>query len=292
MSQTVYYKIFLIILFSFSDTYLYGKLLRPVKDRDQKEILVINSKRRVYYPIKKSGLLYQVSGPARAEFISRYPVLKGKKKSHSFNYIIVLNGKDTIKVNHRYKVQSSIRSVQHPKHRYTYSGNYFINLGEGIHTVRLVEYENQKYPVLARVLAKEFGSMGKNKKILKPTIHQNPIGIITNGKTIDYFECNYSYPLQIEAKGVKTLRILTRLEFADSMGQEESYRLKVREGDKIIGTYYFNTERSSVSQINGRMDKVPGKWRSCDIRVPKGTHNYIVEVSDRGKTVLTRFMLY
>ena len=134
--------------------------------------------------------------------------------------------------------------------------------------------------------------MGKNKKILKPTIHQNPIGIITNGKTIDYFECNYSYPLQIEAKGVKTLRILTRLEFADSMGQEESYRLKVREGDKIIGTYYFNTERSSVSQINGRMDKVPGKWRSCDIRVPKGTHNYIVEVSDRGKTVLTRFMLY
>ena len=226
------------------------------------------------------------------EFISRYPVLRKKGKSHYYNYNIVINHEDTITVKHRYKVQKTIKSIQHPKHNYTYSGNYFINLGEGIHTVRLVEYENQKYPVLARVLAKEFGSMGKNKKILKPTIHQNPIGIITNGKTIDYFECNYSYPLQIEAKGVKTLSILTRLEFADSMGQEESYRLKVREGDKIIGTYYFNTERSSVSQINGRMDKVPGKWRSCDIRVPKGTHNYIVEVSDRGKTVLTRFMLY
>ena len=291
MSQIVYfnrYIIFLILVIS----PLEAKLLKPSKNGEKKEILIINGKRRLYYPIKDEGMDYRVQGPIRLEFITRYPVLRKKGKSHSYNYNIVINHEDTITVKHRYKVQKTIKSIQHPKHNYTYSGNYFINLGEGIHTVRLVEYENQKYPVLARVLAKEFGSMGKNKKFLKPTIHQNPIGIITNGKTIDYFECNYSYPLQIEAKGVKTLRILTRLEFADSMGQEESYRLKVREGDKIIGTYYFNTERSSVSQINGRMDKVPGKWRSCDIRVPKGTHNYIVEVSDRGKTVLTRFMLY
>ena len=291
MSQIVYfnrYIIFLILVIS----PLEAKLLKPSKNGEKKEILIINGKRRLYYPIKDEGMDYSVQGPIRLEFISRYPVLRKKGKSHSYNYNIVINHEDTITVKHRYKVQKTIKSIQHPKHNYTYSGNYFINLGKGTHTVRLVEYENQKYPVLARVLAKEFGSMGKNKKILKPTIHQNPIGIITNGKTIDYFECNYSYPLQIEAKGVKTLRILTRLEFADSMGQEESYRLKVREGDKIIGTYYFNTERSSVSQINGRMDKVPGKWRSCDIRVPKGTHNYIVEVSDRGKTVLTRFMLY
>ena len=291
MSQIVYfnrYIIFLILVIS----PLEAKLLKPSKNGEKKEILIINGKRRLYYPIKDEGMDYSVQGPIRLEFISRYPVLRKKGKSHSYNYNIVINHEDTITVKHRYKVQKTIKSIQHPKHNYTYSGNYFINLGKGTHTVRLVEYENQKYPVLARVLAKEFGSMGKNKKFLKPTIHQNPIGIITNGKTIDYFECNYSYPLQIEAKGVKTLRILTRLEFADSMGQEESYRLKVREGDKIIGTYYFNTERSSVSQISGRMDKVPGKWRSCDIRVPKGTHNYIVEVSDRGKTVLTRFMLY
>ena len=88
MSRIVYYKIFAVILFSFSDIYLYGKLLRPVRDRDQKEILVINSKRRVYYPIKEGGLLYNVSGPTRAEFISRYPVLRGKKKSHSHDYAV------------------------------------------------------------------------------------------------------------------------------------------------------------------------------------------------------------
>ena len=161
MSRIVYYKIFAVILFSISDIYLYGKLLRPVRDRDQKEILIINSKRRVYYPIRDAGLFYNVSGPTRAEFISRYPVLRGKRKSHSFSYDIVLNGKDTIKVNHRYKVQSSIRSIQHPKHRYTYSGNYFINIPKGNHDIEVLVREELKYPVLLRLLSKEFESVGK-----------------------------------------------------------------------------------------------------------------------------------
>ncbi len=292
MSQTVYYKIFLIILFSFSDTYLYGKLLRPVRDRDQKEILVINSKRRVYYPIKKSGLLYQVGGPARAEFISRYPVLKGKKKSHSFDYVIVLNGKDTIKVNHRYKVQSSIRSIQHPKHRYTYSGNYFINLPKGNHNIEVLESQKLKYPVLLRLLSKEFESMGSNQKVLTPMVHKDGIKVDLGGKKINYFECSKDIPLQIEASGPKTMRIISRLEFTDKMGSEESYRIHVKTGKKVVGTYFFNTERSSSSSISGRLDKVPGKWRSCEINIPSGKHTYSVEVSDEGKTVLTRFMLY
>ena len=293
MSQTVYYKIVLIILFSFNDTYLYGKLLRPVRDRDQKEILVINSKRRVYYPIKQSGLLYQISGPIRAEFISRYPVLKGKKKSHSFNYVIVLNGKDTIKVNHRYKVQSSIRSVQHPKHRYTYSGNYFINLPKGNHSIEVLENNGLKYPVLLRLLSKEFeSSRGSNQKVLTPMVHKDGVKVDLGGKKINYFECSKDIPLQIEASGSKTMRIISRLEFTDKMGSEESYRIHIKTGKKVVGTYFFNTERSSSSSISGRLDKVPGKWRSCEIKVPSGKHTYSIEVSDEGKTVLTRFMLY
>ena len=293
MSQTVYYKIFFIIIFFFSDTYLYGKLLRPVRDRDQKEILVINSKRRVYYPIKQSGLLYQISGPIRAEFISRYPVLKGKKKSHSFNYVIVLNGKDTIKVNHRYKVQSSIRSVQHPKHRYTYSGNYFINLPKGNHSIEVLENNGLKYPVLLRLLSKEFeSSRGSNQKVLTPMVHKDGVKVDLGGKKINYFECSKDIPLQIEASGPKTMRIISRLEFTDKMGSEESYRIHIKTGKKVVGTYFFNTERSSSSSISGRLDKVPGKWRSCEIKVPSGKHTYSIEVSDEGKTVLTRFMLY
>ena len=111
-------------------------------------------------------------------------------------------------------------------------------------------------------------------------------------KKIDYFECNSNYDLQIQARGSNTLRILSRLEFTDSMGPEESYRIRVREGAKVVGTYYFNTERSSVSQLLNKPEVVPGKWRSCEIPVNKGEHTYTIEIPDKGKTVLTRYIVY
>ena len=292
MNQIACYKSLtpLLILFLFSS--LDATLLKPTQNNEEKEILIVNGKRRLYYPISQEGTHYSLEGPTRIEFISRYPVLKKKKNSHSFKYLIVINGVDTVNVNHRYKIQRSIKSVQHPKHNYTYSGNYFINLDKGSHTIELLTEKEQKYPVLMRVLAKEFESMGKNKKILKPMVHKNSLDLVTDGRSINYFECIPGLPLQVEAFGKKTLRILTRLQFSDSMGQEESYRLKVSEGPKVIGTYYFNTERSSSSQIGERMDKVPGKWRSCEVSVPKGKHRFNIEVLDRDKIVLTRFILY
>ena len=121
---------------------------------------------------------------------------------------------------------------------------------------------------------------------------ENAINLITDNKKVAYFECTPSLPLKIEAKGKKRLRIMSRLEFTDIMGQEESYRIRVREGKKVLGTFYFNTERSSESQIENKSDKVPGKWRSCEINVPKGKHTYTIEVADKGKTILNRFIVY
>ena len=292
MNQIACYKSLTPLLILFLSSSLDATLLKPTQNNEEKEILIVNGKRRLYYPISQEGTHYSLEGPTRIEFISRYPVLKKKKNSHSFKYLIVINGVDTVNVNHRYKIQRSIKSVQHPKHNYTYSGNYFINLDKGSHTIELLTEKEQKYPVLMRVLAKEFESMGKNKKILKPMVHKNSLDLVTDGRSINYFECIPGLPLQVEAFGKKTLRILTRLQFSDSMGQEESYRLKVSEGPKVIGTYYFNTERSSSSQIGERMDKVPGKWRSCEVSVPKGKHRFNIEVLDRDKIVLTRFILY
>ena len=292
MSQIAYCNRIIFLLIFISSIPLEAKLLKPTKSSKEKEILIVNGKRRLYYPTSKEGTHYAVQGPTRIEFISRYPVIKNQKKSHPFKYLIVINGEDTVNVRHRYKVQRSISSIQHPKHRYTYSGNYFINLEKGSHTIELLTDNNQKYPVLMRVLAKEFESMGKDKKVLKPMVHKNSLDLITDGRSIKYFECVPGLPLQIEAIGKKTLRILTRLQFSDSMGQEDSYRIRVSEGTKVLGTYYFNTERSSSSQIEERMDRVPGKWRSCEVAVTNGKHRFNVEVLDRDKVVLTRFILY
>jgi len=293
MNQTVYYNILKIILCFFFIFPLNGKLLKPSINGEEKEILLIGSKRRIYYPVKhNNSIAYSINGPIRLEFISRYPVLKKKKISHRFRYKIILNKQDTININHRYKVQKSIKSVQHPKHGYTYSGNYFINLKEGNHGIQILGHDENKYPVLVRLISKEFESPGKNKKILTPMVHQRAVSIISGKKKINYFECNSEYDLQIKTRGPNILRILSRLEFTDSMGAEESYRIRIKEGSKILGTYFFNTERSSVSQIIDKPKIVPGKWRSCEIEVPSGNHLFTIEVPDKKKNILTRYIVH
>jgi len=291
MNQIVYYKRFFIIffiLFSIAES----RLLKPNLNGDEKEILIINQKRRVYYPIKTQGLTYNVKGPIRLEFISRYPNFKKKQKqSIPYSYKIIVDSKDTIRVKHRYKIQKKIKSVQHPKHQYTYSGNYFINLDKGNHTIQLME-EKLKYPVLIRLIAKEYESIGKNKKIISPTISKKSVNLILNDNAISYYECTSEIPLQVKIDKGKILRILSRLVFSDSMGSEESYRIRVKESNKVVGTYYFSSERSSSSEIKEYSDKVPGKWRSCEIPSSNKNKIYSIEIADKDKMVLTRFISY
>ncbi|MBL7013315.1 MAG: hypothetical protein ISR83_02735 [Candidatus Marinimicrobia bacterium] len=294
MNQTVFYRKTILSIFCilFTGT-LDAKLLKPSENGEKKEILIINKKRRIYYPIQDEGLVYSVNGPVRLEFISRFPVLKKNKKSHSFQYKIIVDTKDTIQVNHRYKIQKRIKSVQHPKHNYTYSGNYFINIPKGEHQIQLLSSGKSKYPVLSRVLAKEFEQVGEDqKRIIMPMVHKSAIPLTIQGKKMAYFECSQDIPLQIESKGPKLIKILSRLSFNEWMGQESSYRIRVRSGQKVVGTFYFNTERSSETTIPDHPEWVPGKWRSCEIKVPKGKHIYTIEVLDVNKTVLARFIEY
>jgi len=78
MNLTTYYKKYILILI-FLPSLLPGKLLKPVMNGEEKEILIINKKRRLYFPIKSDPLEYKIEGPMRLEFISRYPVLKKKQ---------------------------------------------------------------------------------------------------------------------------------------------------------------------------------------------------------------------
>ena len=78
MNLTTYYKKYILILI-FLPSLLPGKLLKPVMNGEEKEILIINKKRRLYFPIKSDPLEYKIEGPMRLEFISRYPVLKRKQ---------------------------------------------------------------------------------------------------------------------------------------------------------------------------------------------------------------------
>ena len=109
MNQIAYFNMFLpFIIGIFLLNHLSGRLIKPSENGEEKEILVVKSKRRLYYPIKSEGLTFNIKGPVRLEFVSRLPVLRDKSKSYPFQYRIVLDETDTINVKHKYKIQDLV----------------------------------------------------------------------------------------------------------------------------------------------------------------------------------------
>ena len=287
MNQTVLSRILFLLFTGYSA--LSAELLKPTIGGEEKEILKIADKRRMYTIMREDPLVYQVNGPARIELITRYPSPEKSKKSQPFSYQLVVDNEEPIKINHRYKLQKSIRSVQHPSHYYTYSGNYFINIKDGDHTLTMSANADQKYPVLLRVIKKGFKTSLNNMHELQPMVFQTNRTVVVSGKDISYYDLNHGRPLQLEMEGPQILRILSRLLFESQMGELESYRIRVKSGRKVLGTYYMSTERSSDSTVEGQSDKVPGKWRTCEVTIPEGKHVISVELVEKERSVLTRF---
>ena len=289
MIQKVLFKIiFIIFLFSAIN----AELLKPSIGGEKKEILIISDKRRVYTVLDNDSLVYDVYGPARLELISRYPVNNKTKKSQKFSYTLFIDNEKPIMINHRYKIQRSIRSVQHPNHYFTYSGNYFFNISEGNHRIILKPSEDKRYPVLLRMLKKDFDKVSKNRNELTPMVFQSNYKVMVEGKPVSYYQLSKNRPLQLDIDGSKKLRILSRLVFDEYMGSNETYRLRVKNGKKVLGTYFLSSERSSTSYIVDIKDKVPGKWRTCEIDIPAGKQIITVEIVEKNKNVLTRFQEY
>ena len=80
--------------------------------------------------------------------------------------------------------------------------------------------------------------------------------------------------------------------FDEYMGSSDSYRIRLKSGKKVLGTFILSSERSSTSYIEDIKDKVPGKWRTCEIDIPDGNQVITVEIVDKNKNVLTRFQEY
>ena len=290
MNLTVLFRILFLLFTGYS--VLTAELLKPTIGGEEKEILKIAGKRRIYTIMRDDSLIYQVNGPARIELITRYPSPEKSEKSHPFSYQLVVDNEEPIKINHRYKLRKSIRSVQHPSHYYTYSGNYFINIKDGDHTLTMSTDTEQKYPVLLRVIKKGFNTSLNKVNELQPMVFQANRTVEVSGKDISYYELIYGRPLQLNLDGPKTLRILSRLLFDSEMGMEESFRIRVKSGRKVLGTYYISTERSSDSRVKDQPDKVPGKWRTCEVTIPTGKQVISVELVEKERSVLTRFQEY
>ena len=268
-------------------TFLQGETILP-SERDKKEILTINERKRTYYQLHNNSLIYKMAGPKRVEIIARGVVPKKDYKEVSFSYKLIMDNGDSIIISHSAAKTKNITSSQHPGHGFTLPGKYFINIPKGNHWFKIEPIPKVDLLVVIRVRVKGFEKGDEHRQFVQAVTGIKPKNLIIGEKSVRYYELKYGERLQFEPKKLNKLTFLSRLAFVNGMSNYENYQIRVWKDDTIYGTYFFSTEKSEDSIIKEDKKVIPGKWRSCEVNLSKSKHTYSVELLDKGKKVFVR----
>ena len=112
-----------------------------------------------------------------------------------------------------------------------------------------------------------------NQKKYKIDTRSNRTGKIVSRKWYKIAES--SDKLKFEVIGPTSIRVFSRVGNPSHDSNSNDYSLFIKEDGLDIGTFYFTTELSSLSNLHDTGEKV-SKWRTCWINVPKGKHSYTI----------------
>ncbi|MEA3287676.1 MAG: hypothetical protein U9Q77_09930 [Candidatus Marinimicrobia bacterium] len=261
-------------------------VIKPEDARQHRDILTVSGNRSSYYILKNESLVYKVKGPQRIKIYSRAVLTRKTSKSNSFEFEIQLNGNQPLQVRHQQKCTSRVKSPQHPNHYFTRAAKDFISIPAGINEV-VIRPRKRSEPVLIRILRDKSISAGKKKRI-DPLSEEAPVKLRSGSKLLSYYGLRKDHPLFVTLEGPVILNVTSRLGFAPQMGREEDYRLQILDNGKVVGTYYFSTTRSDVSTVIGQDDVLPGKWRSCNVKLGKGLHEIKLRLLDTQRQVFIK----
>jgi len=267
-----------------------AKTVTP-EQKDKKEILIIGEKRRTYYQLHRDELVYNIKGPLRLRVIARRAVPRRDNKLQPFGYSMILDKEDELTVKHEQKRSKGVTSPQHPGHGYTQSGKYYLNIPSGLHTLVLRPLTKRSSPVLIRLLTDRFEKKVEGR-LLIPDDETTLKHLQVEEKKYRYYQLIPGNKIAVSIEEAKEIVVLSRLAFEDGMPSEENYRLRIRKDEKLLGTYFFTSEKSDVSTIVEDKDIVPGKRRTAEVEVDGSASTVTVELLDKGKQVYIRCVGY
>ena len=263
-----------------------GGVIKPQDAKKQRDILIVSGNRSSYYILDGQSLVYKVKGPQRIKIYSRAVLSSKKGKSKPFGFEIQLNGNQPLQVNHQQKYSKGVKSPQHPNHYFSKSAIDYISVPSGVNEVT-IRPKKRGERVMVRVLEDTNAPKGKKKRV-DALSEEEPIKLISKGKRLSYYAMTKAHPLFVTMEGPVNLEITSRLGFGPQMGREEDYRIQVLDNGKVVGTYYFSSDRSEVTIVENHNELVPGSWRSCDVQLGKGMHEIKLRLMDEDRQVFIK----
>ena len=286
-----FYKAILIVFFGVGLC-----AIKPIS-KNEKDVLVIEKlKSRPYYSSSKSPLVYEVEGPMVVRMISRSRVPSSKaytEKAFSTGYDVIVNNK---KVDENYyinKIDSQVASKNYSGYAYSKSNSYLLPISKGKHRVRIKPHEQNSYPLCLRVLKHEVDTSEeeKNSRLIHPSEVLDSYKIVKNeGIEREYYRLNNQNNIQLNVKGPKMLKIISRLDL-DENNQKQDYSFIIDQDGYFLGNYTFTAEPSS-SKLKNDPQRVIGKWRACRVQIPDGKHYITIKNPDEETSVFIKFIVY
>ena len=261
-----------------------AELIKPTDSKISREILTISGKRRVYQNLHKDELTYTINGPAIIRVISRKALAKKSKKSQPFEYEITIDSLDATTIKHRQKISKGVTASEHPNHYFTKSAVDVIRIEKGVHSII---FKAVKGPIVIRVL-QDNSSKNLKRKSLRPFQKSENVKIQIGKKSLSYYPLFNDSPMEVELSGPATFELVTRLGFEYWMTGAQNYRIQIYDNGHLAGTYYFSTVMSEGSRIVGEDTLMPGKWRSCTVKLSEGEHRLKIKLLDKDRRIFLR----
>jgi len=290
----LYSHINIIILLLYLAT-LNARVHTPIEDEENIE-LTIHGTEWTYYELDDGliyddiGKQYDIGDSIQVSIYSRTIMASSGKKNKKYGFRVTINDNEPLQLKYK-KEGSDVTSLERPGWSYSKSGIWYFYLPVQETGYKINVEPLAKKPVIyLRLTSNRIKTKGEFTQVIKTVNHQDRIDIVTNKKKRKYYMLNGENQQLFEIQGPAKVRAFSRIKFDDNRLTDDYY-IFVREDGIDLGTYYFQTEKSTESSVLDSKETV-SKWRSLWLNIPDGKHYYTFSLANlaenQGNTVFIR----
>jgi hypothetical protein len=259
---------------------------------DRKVELLISGKRREYFALDAGKQIsVSVQGPARLRVVSRV-LLSSPKEVADYSYVVERKGGKTFTIVHTAGLSDKALMAGEGTQVVAESRTKTVDIPQGDQVFVFSLPKNAKHSIIFRfaVQTNDFTS-GAPVVAMTPAEFTKEVNLMAGEKTVPYYRLGDGNKVGLDIIGPATVKVLSRIEFNESMTGKQKWRVEVAEDGKVKATYPLSASRSDTIAYEETSPYVASWAETFFIEVPKGGHHYEFMLPDSQRTALLRFLL-
>ncbi len=134
-------------------------------------------------------------------------------------------------------------------------------------------------PLFVRVLAGA-GKKGPAKLVpYQPETYAQAVRLLERDLETTVYRFSPAQPVTLSLRGPLPLRLTTRLDFGTTNGVTQNYLIKVEIDGKPFKSFALKSAASHTATYPDLAEITPGRARSVDLRIPRGTHRISIALA-------------